>query len=274
MISLSGLTARQGLLLVDATRDRQLEQIRAAPRHARAIESFEARIGAIQTVDELVEDSELYGFVMRAFDLEDQIFGKALIKKMLKSDSSDQGALVNRLTDPRFREMHKNLGFKDEGTRNTLTGSASWRKVIVDRYVRQQFENAQAEQNGTVGTVLEFRSKAGGIKNWYDVLKDAELTEFMRTSLGMPSAISGLDIDKQVELFKVKFDIAKFKDPGELAKLEKRYVAISDAKAGVRDSASAALSLMNAAVAAGAGGRFTPITFDISAIASIPRRTY
>jgi hypothetical protein len=258
-----------GLSLVDATRDRQEELIRNQPEHKRAIAAFEERIGKVQTVDQLMEDRELYVFVMKAFDLEDQIFGKAMISKILKGDSSDPKALVNRLTDPRFKEMHKALGFTDEGTNNIKTFAASWRREMVDRYVGQRFESAQTEQNATVGTVLEFRRKAGDIKNWFDVLKDAELSEFMRTALGVPSQSAGLDIDKQVELLKTKFDLTKLKDPAELEKLERRYVAISDAKAGVQSSSNAALTLLNAAVSAGAGGQFTPITIDITAITAL-----
>ena len=274
MISLSGLNTRMGLQLVDATRDRQLEQIRNSAQDKRAIAAFEARIGNVETVDQLMEDRELYVFVMKAFDLEDQIFGKALIKKLLKSDADDSKSLVKRLTDPRFKEMHTQLGFKDNGTRNSLTDSAAWRTVMINRYVEQRFESAQADQNEKVGTVLEFRRKAGAVKNWFDVLKDPEMTEFMRTSLGVPSSVAGLDIDKQVELFKAKFDITKLQDPAELEKLERKYVAISDAQAGVNSASNVALTLMNAAVSAGAGGQFTPITLDISAVTSFRRSSY
>ena len=44
---------------------------------------------------------------MKAYNLEDQIFGKAMMEKVLKSDISDSSALVNRLTDSRFKEFHK-----------------------------------------------------------------------------------------------------------------------------------------------------------------------
>ncbi|MGR3465956.1 DUF1217 domain-containing protein [Limimaricola sp.] len=274
MISLSGLNTRMGLQLVDATRDRQLDMIRNSAQDKRAIAAFEERIGNVFSVDQLMEDRELYVFTMKTFGLEDQIFGKAMVEKILKSDPDDPKSLVNRLTDPRFREMHKVMGFVNEGKNNLNTFSTSWQNNMVDRYVEQRFESAQAEQNEKVGTVLEFRRKAGEIKNWFDVLKDKDLSEFMRTALGVPASAAGLDIDKQADLFKQKFDIAKFKDPAELEKLERKYVAISDAKAGVQASANAALQLMNAAVSAGAGGRFTPITLDISAISSLPRRTY
>lgn len=274
MISLTGLNTRMGLQLVDATRDRQIEMIRDGAQDKRAIAAFEERIGEVQSVEQLIEDRELYVFVMKAFDLEDQIFGKAMVRKILESDASKPDALVNRLTDPRFREMHKVMGFSKEGDANENTGDAAWRAQMVERYVGQRFESAQAEQNEKVGTVLEFRRKAGEVRSWFDILKDKDLSEFMRTALGVPASAAGLDIDKQVELFKQKFDLEKLKDPAEREKLERTYVAISDAKAGVQSSANAALSLMNAAVNAGAGGRFAPITLDISAITALPRRTY
>ncbi|WP_242652337.1 DUF1217 domain-containing protein [Limimaricola pyoseonensis] len=260
------MTARLGLQLADSTRDRQLELIRKQPEHQRAIAAFEERIGSVTTVDQLMEDRELYVFVMKAFDLEDQIFGKAMIRKVLESDKSDPKALVNRLTDSRFRELYDNMGFGGGGTFNTKTLQASWRTEMVERYVGQRFESAQAEQNETVGTVLEFRRKAGDIRSWFDVLKDAEMGEFMRTALGLPKEMVRLDVDKQVELFKSKFDLAKLKDPAELERLERRYVAISDVKAGADASANLALQLMNVA---GAGGRFTPVTLDITMITSI-----
>ena len=106
MIPITGMSSFLGLKLADRTEQIQKEQIRNDLQNARAITAFRERIGDIETVDQLVEDTELYTFVMKAFDLEDQIFGKALIKKMLKSDAEDRDSLIRRLTDPRFREMY------------------------------------------------------------------------------------------------------------------------------------------------------------------------
>ena len=167
MIPIAGMSTNLALKLVDATRDRQIEILRDAPEHSRGISAFRERIANIQSAEQLVEDRELYVFVMKAFDLEDQIFGKALIRKILESDVDDRTSLVNRLTDPRFREMYDILDFGEGGVGNTNTTSFIWQEMMVDRYLEAQFIGDQAEQNANVGAVLEFRRKAEDFeKHW------------------------------------------------------------------------------------------------------------
>ena len=123
MIPISGISTPLALEITDRTRDRQISLIRDAPEHARGIESFRERIADVATVEQLVNDRELYVFVMKAFDLEDQVFGKALMRRMLESDLDDRDALVNRLTDPRFREpVYQEVGKWLKGVYPISTG--------------------------------------------------------------------------------------------------------------------------------------------------------
>jgi hypothetical protein len=266
MIPLTGLSAQIGLRLVDVTRDKQIALIQAQPQHSRAIEAFRERIADVETVDQLIADRDLYVFVMRAFDLEDQIFGKALISKMLKSDIDEPSALVNRLTDARLREMYKALGFGAAGEGNTNTIDPVWQGAMVARYVERLFINDQAEQNETVGVVLELRQKAAGIEGPFDILKNAGIAQFFRRALGLPDEMAQIDIDRQAALLEEKFDISTLQDPKVLDGLIRRYVAISDALDTSAASGNAAVMLMNSAVTARAGGQFVPITIDITAI--------
>ncbi len=273
MIPLTGMSARMALSLVDATRDRQMELIQNSARDGRAIANFREKIGQVTNVDQLIADPDLYGFVMRTFDLEDQMFGKAMVRKILESDKDDPKSLVNKLTDPRFREMYDMMGFRRGGTVNTRTNLGGWQEQMVDRYLERRFINTQADQNETVGVALEYRRQAADVKNWFDVLKNSDLSRFMRRALGMPSQSVQLDIDRQAELFAQKFDIAKLSDPQEVEKLVRKFVAISDALEGAQTASNAAVQLMQGAVAAG-GGQFVPITLDISAISLSGRSAY
>ncbi len=246
MIPISGLSSLNGLNLVDRTRDSQLEIIRNTAQHSRAIEYFKENIGDVETVDQLVDDPELYGFVMRAFDLEDQMFGKAMIKKILKSNIEESDALVNRLTDTRFREMYEELGFQENGEGNLNTLLSGWKTRMVDRYVERQFLNAAEEQNETVATALEFRNKAADISSVYEILADTGLTEFFQTTLGLPSELSGLDIDKQAEILKSKLDLEVLQDPEFIEDMVRKYVVISDALNGTATANNAALTMLTA----------------------------
>ena len=139
MIPLAGMSTQLALRLVDSTRDAQLDLIKSSAEHSRAIDAFRDRIADVKTAEQLTEDRELYVFVMKAYDLEDQIFGKAMIRKMLESDIDDRKALVNRLTDPRLRELHQSMDFapgKDGVSGNT--DSFIWREMVVRRYVERQ----------------------------------------------------------------------------------------------------------------------------------------
>ena len=272
MIPITGVSTNIGLSLVDATRDRQLEVLRDSVEHSRAISAFRERISSVQSVEQLIEDRELYVFVMKAFDLEDQIFGKAMIRKVLESDINERTALVNRLTDPRFREMHEVMGFGAVGTENSNTSSLIWQEQMVDRYLETKFINNVAEQNANVGVVLEFRRKVGDIEKPLDILKDREIAEFIRRALGLPDEIAQLSLDRQKEIITSRLDLNTLKDPSQIEKLVRKYVALSDAlnPEGVFQNAS--VILMQNAV--NTRGFVNPIPLDISAVSSAPTRPY
>jgi uncharacterized protein DUF1217 len=274
MISLQGLSSLIGLSLIDATRDRQIDSIRNSAQGTREITAFRERIGNIETVDQLLDDQELYSFVMKAYDLEDQIFGKALMAKVLKSDINDGTSLVNRLTSQRFKDIHQGLGFLTGGVGNPNTLNTVWQEQMVDRFLERQFINAQADQNETIGTVLEFRKQAGSLNSPFDFLKSAELSEFVRTAVGIPSEAAGLNIDKLAALIDDRVDIKNLNDPKEVNRLILRYIAIKDAQNTANISANTAVQLMSAAVNTSSSGQFVPITINIESIISAPRGTY
>jgi Protein of unknown function (DUF1217) len=229
VLSISGMSSQLALNLIDSTKDSQLQQLRNEPANQRAADAFRERIGSITTPEELVKDFEVYSFVMRAFDLEDQIFGRGMIRKILESDPSDEKALVNRLSDPRFGALHAALGFTTAaGPQTPNFNNPAFQDGIVNQFFETVFVNGKAEESPTVGTVLEFREKASDLNSWYDVLKDEDLTNFFRVALALPQEMSGLDVDKQNAIMEKKYDLTKLSDPAEREKLITRFMAISD----------------------------------------------
>lgn len=244
LVSIAGLNSQLGLRLVDSTRDQQLAQLQREPQNLRGVEAFREGIGAITSPKELTDNFEVYSFVMRAFDLEDQIFGRGLMRKMLESDPDDETSLVNRLTDPRFKEIHDALGFaKPEATRPDFN-SIIWQEMIVQRFFDQAFENGVEEQNATVGTVLKFRREAPEINSWFDVLRDRELSSFFRTALGLPDQLAAIDVDLQKKAFEGKLDLSTIMDPKVQDRLINRYMAVSDIQSPPAAASSSALSVL------------------------------
>ncbi|OWU83199.1 hypothetical protein ATO6_20385 [Oceanicola sp. 22II-s10i] len=264
MISVSGMPTLTALKLVDATEAKQHELIRNQPQHARAISHFYENIESVESVDDLMADPELFGFVMRAFDLEDQIFGKAMMEKILKSNIEEEDALVNRMADTRFRALYEEMGFGTDGVGNINTILTRWQDRMVERYVDRHFLNANMEENATLGTALDFRRKVADIEGPLDILKDSKMSKFFRTVYGMPSQMAGLDIDKQIEIINRKVDFEALKDPEEVEKLVTRFIALSDALSGVATANSGALQMLTAS----ATGNFNYAVLDIESVVS------
>lgn len=262
VLSIAGLGSQLALNFIDATKDRQLETLRSEARHQREADAFRERIATITSPEEFVQDYEVYSFVMKAFDLEDQIFGRGMIRKVLESDPLDEESLVNRLTNASLGELHGALGFTtQDGPQVPDFSDLAWQEGIVDRYFETVFLNENNDQNSTVGTVLEFRSKVSEIDSWIDVLKDREIGEFFRTALGLPTQMGTLDIEQQERIFESRYDITKLTDPEEVDALITRYVAISDVLNPPQFATSTAVSLLSSSI-----GQFVPITIDIPAI--------
>lgn len=267
MISVSGMSTYNALRLADATETSQKTVLTSSGLHSRAIDSFLEQVASIETVDDLVDNYEVYSFVMKAYDLEDEIFGKAMVKKILSGDEEDDDALVNKLTDSRFTALYEAMGFTEGGTVNTNTIDPEWQQAMVDKYVEQIYTNEYADQNETLGTVLELRNKADGIESYYDLLADANLTDFIYTVLNLPSDMSALDVDKQAGILEDKFDLEDLQDPEELEKLIRRYAIIKDVQDGTATANSAAVTLMSSAVnSLSSDGQFVPVTIDMSVI--------
>lgn len=230
VLSISGLGSQLALKLIDSTHDRQIETLASSGQHQRAVETFRERIGQITSPEELVQDYEVYSFVMKAFDLEDQIFGKAMIRKILESDPDDKKSLVNKLTDDRFNELSEAMGFTAAGGEAVIPdlGDTDWQDSIVSRYYEQTLTNSYTEENENVGAVLEFRSKVGELDSWYKVLKNEDLTSFFLTALGLPKEMAAIDVDKQAQLLAKSYDLEKLSDPEEQQRMITRYLAIAD----------------------------------------------
>ncbi|GEO84083.1 MULTISPECIES: DUF1217 domain-containing protein [Alphaproteobacteria] len=66
---------------------------------------YEANIDKVSSVDEFLDDYRLYSYAMKAHGLEDMIYAKAFMKKVLESDLTDQDSYANKLTDDRYRNF-------------------------------------------------------------------------------------------------------------------------------------------------------------------------
>ena len=63
------------------------------------------------SVDAFLDDFQLYSYAMKAYGLEDMIYAKAFMRKVLESDMSDANSFANKLTDVRYQDFASAFSF-------------------------------------------------------------------------------------------------------------------------------------------------------------------
>ena len=206
--------------------DVNLQHVKEQPFVSREVDYYLENIGNIKNYDDFISDKRLFNFAMKAFGLEDMSYAKAFMKKVLKEGVTSDTAFANSLSDQRYAEFAKTFDFNTfEEATTTFTKA---QQGVVDKYLRQTFEEQAGDQNQGVRLALYFQRKADSIDNFYAVLADTALSKVVYTALGLPDSIASADIDKQVEMISKRIDIETLGDPEKLDKLLQRFTALWD----------------------------------------------
>ena len=251
-----------GWAFLNRTRDSQQKTLDASPALARDTDHFVARIGQIDTAEDLVADRRLLAVALGAFGLEGDIDNKFFIRKILEDGTLQPDALANKLSDKRYLAFAKAFGFGDFDTPNTKL--SDFPDEIIAAYRNQQFEVGIGNQDENLrlavslprelATVLDRDTSENG--KWFTIMGTPPLRKIFETALGLPSSIASLDVDVQLRSFKDKAarvfgdeTVSQFTDPDAQKKLARLFLARTEiAATSYGNSAAAnALSLLQAA---------------------------
>ncbi len=174
---------------------------------------FWKNIGKVTDVDDFLKDTRLYNYAMKAYGLEDMVYAKAFMKKVLNGGVADRTSFANKLVDDRYREFAKAFDFK---------GVASQKQAIVD----------------------DFEKTAPLITDYKQVLADPEALTLMTTALGIASPGSGYVAGRDaaadqalIDRLQAKFPIEKFGSAGAVKSLIQKFEDTTSFGASVDDAA-------------------------------------
>ncbi|WP_134680626.1 DUF1217 domain-containing protein [Paracoccus ravus] len=265
MISTAGMSPLMALSLIQRERAVFEDSVRSDAVAKREIAAFRDRIGTIDSVDALIKDHEVFSFVMKSFGMENQIYAKAMVRKILTSDPEDEKSLVKRLTNADYEDLNAAMGFATDGTANAENFTdPTWIEDMVQRYVGQSLVDQQSDVNASTGIGLDFLQNASDLTGWYKVLADKNATTVLRIALGLPESVLSGDIDAQKKMFEKKMDIADLQDPEKVQQLLRRYAAIQ----GANEASQAPVSILTLFSSATSSGTWAPITLDVTSISS------
>lgn len=221
------------------TRDmfRSLSLTARKPDVSRETTYYLANIGKVTGIDDFLADPRLFSYAMKAHGLGEMTFAKAFMRKVLTEGTSSSSSFANKLSDPRYRSFVGTFNFALLGQRATQTNAAQ--NGTATLYVQQVLEEDAGSRNEGVRLALYFARKAPSIRNPFQILGDRALTRVVQTALGLPSAISVADIDKQAAMLSKLIDFSDFSDPAKVRRFTERFAAMWDASVASEGSPGA-----------------------------------
>ncbi|SIQ05391.1 Protein of unknown function [Rhizobium sp. RU33A] len=135
------------------------------PVVARQTEYFKENIGKVSTVEEFLDDYQLYSYAMKAHGLEEMTYAKAFMKKVLDSDLSDEDSFANQLSDERYRNFAASFQFSAE---KTDLQTDSQQAILLERYeasLSAQSDTLEAEAFYYEAVIDNITSVSGLVNN-------------------------------------------------------------------------------------------------------------
>jgi hypothetical protein len=251
----SGLSAWS---LLKKTMDTQTAAFEKSPEIVSDTEYFAANIGEIDSAEELVNDFRLLKVALGAYGLDDDVYNKFFVQKILDEGTLTTDALANKLTDTKYKEMSADFGFGDFSTPSTKL--STFAGEIIEKYNERQFEISVGQQDENMRLALNLERELSIIANndaspdtmWFSVLGSEPLRTVFETALGLPENFASLDLDRQVDELRGRVqnfmgdgEITQFSDPENLEKLNQRFLLMSQMQSfGVQSSSQIALTLL------------------------------
>jgi hypothetical protein len=204
---------------------------------------YNANIGKVTIVNQLVGNYRLLSYALQAYGLGDQINNKALIKQVLTQGTTNPRALANTLPNGNWKKFA--FAFNFSATGSASPASASSVSTTTGNYVEQQLETAQGASNPGVQLALYFQRVAPTITNSYGILGDQNLLETVQTIFNLPSTANAAQIDKEAVAISKLAPVADLRNPVKLKQLVERFTASYDAAYGPNSGATSSLTVTN-----------------------------
>jgi len=153
---------------------------------SREAEYYKASIGSVKSVDDLLKNTRIYTYAMKAYGLEDMTYAKAFMRKVLESDLTDANSFVRKLSDTRFLTFAEAFNFSTDGTIKVAD-------VVAQDSVHEEetiglYSDRRIKQGATLATEAEyFRNKMATITSVDDLIGNSRLLNFTLKTYGIDS---------------------------------------------------------------------------------------
>lgn len=212
------------------------------PQIQRAIQAFTKAVQSATSPQQLLANPQALNVLLTANGLGDQVSYTALATKTLLSNANHPNALVNQLSDTRWKSVVQTYDFANKGL-----------SVIQDPNVIQTIANGYAEitwrqsldaTTPGLSNALTFRGEASQITSVDQILGDSVMRTVVTTALGIPLQIAFQPLEAQEKAISSRLDITKFKNPQFVESFTQRYLLAAQQQAASSPSSSSTLTAL------------------------------
>ena len=237
----------------------------AEPAVKTATAYYEANIGSVKSIQDLVGNYRLLSYALDAYGLGDQINAKGLITKVLEGGVSNPKSLANTLPNPQWKAFAAAFNFVDSGAASP--SSASSVQTTTGDYVEQQLESDQGAQDvGRPACALFSARRADGHQRRRNSGRSRIFWKWPRRSWG--SRLSAAS-DLQPQTLSELMPLSDLQDPAKLQQLTERFTAMYDYTYGPSSGASHGLTVDSGNSSSGASGAAAVLASIISSNGSV-----
>ena len=144
---------------------------------------YKANVGKVKTVDDFMKSDRLYQYAMKAYGLEDMIYAKAFMKKVLQSDLTDPNSYANKLVDKRYQEFAAAFSFASSDA--TIAQSVNQTDEMIGLYTATMTRQVDAIDEDT----RYYNLTIGNVKTADQLLNDDRLRTYVFDVFGIDESL-------------------------------------------------------------------------------------
>lgn len=198
------ITASLAYVILSRDMPKSLDRVANQAQVKKDAQYYADNINKVKDVDDFLGDYKIYSYAMKAYGLDDMIYAKAFMKKVLESDLTDSNSFANKLSDTRYREFASAFNFnappKDIQTdsqeddliglyKQSFTDAEDQANTETNYYSAQMDEVTNIQDFVTNPRLLNFALKSVGIDPTYmskDYIADVLTTDISKLAGNLP----------------------------------------------------------------------------------------
>lgn len=156
---------------------------------AAEVDYYKARLATLTSVDQLVQDPQLFSFALKAYGIDPDIASEAFIRSVLVGDPADPASPANASGDVRYQKLRAAFSFAPDGS--AAPGAAqttAQRDALV--YLHYETTGNGASPAAAAFKTDLFAREMAAVTSVDDLLSNGRLVSYMLTAAGIDPSLT------------------------------------------------------------------------------------